>query len=84
MPSIASTPFWSTRLQRRHAVTTTRDDPCLVTIPTHLVLHARFDVTRLTVGTSYSLRQALQLGEVFTLSEEDHLAAIEELRERAK
>ena len=63
-----------------------RAAPCLATVPTHLVLHARFDMATVQVasGASSQLRQAAALGDVVELGEEDHAAAMEELAHRAE
>ena len=57
---------------------------CLVTVPTHLVLHARFDMATVDVGrgASSQLQQAAKLGTVVELAEEDHTIAMEELARR--
>ena len=61
-------------------------NPCVVTVPTHLVLHARFEMATVNVGSNASstLRQAAQLGTVVELAEQDHEAAMEELKRRAE
>ena len=61
-------------------------NPCVVTVPTHLVLHARFEMATVDVGrnASSSLRQAAGLGTVVELAEQDHEAAMEELKRRAE
>ena len=61
-------------------------NPCVVTVPTHLVLHARFEMATVDVGRSASsaLKQAAQLGTVVELAEQDHEAAMEELKRRTE
>ena len=50
------------------------------------MLHARFEMATVDVGrnASSSLRQAAELGTVVELAEQDHEAAMEELRRRAE
>ena len=57
----------------------------VVTVPTHLVLHAHFTMATAAVGRSASsqLRQAARLSTVVELAEDDHDAAMEELARRA-
>jgi len=73
----------STKPRRYHDLSV---NPCLVTVPTHRVLHARFEMEKVDAGrnASVQLRQAAQLGTVFELCEDDHEAAMEELAKRAE
>lgn len=50
------------------------------------MLHARFEMATVDVGrnASSSLRQAAELGTVVELAEQDHEAAMEELKRRAE